>query len=78
MEIEAKILVECEGRLTFGSKTTFSNSFGNFLPPEAPEIAGFRVYLVGQDSRVNITNHLSATELEELREEYMAQLLAGE
>ena len=62
IQIEANVMVECEGKYCAGTKAQFNRIFGNWLPGDPDEISSFRVFINLHGQRIEISNVLSASE----------------
>lgn len=71
METEITISIVCDGKFVRGTKEIFDKSFGNWLPPESPEIEDFKVFLVKGDKKLDITDFLTEHEQRQIYSEYI-------
>lgn len=77
METKLNIQVLCTGKFISGTRERFDKSFGNWLPPDYPEVEGLKVFLVKGNEKLEITDFLEEEELNELEDEFIRQREEG-
>lgn len=86
-DVNAEIMLECEGEYVREERERFDKSFGNWLPLEQSELKKFRVYMTrtsknldGQTfkKRIEITDYLTQEEFIDIYNECMEQVEGNE
>lgn len=70
--------VSCSGDYVPAVPSRYNAAHGNWLPGECAHIENFKVFIVKDDQKIEITNHLTKKQLNELETDYLIHIESGE